>query len=85
MNADNSFVLGTSSTLFSGALLQLQNAEASGISGVALSAVQSILQSVSSDDNDIAQVRNSFKGYNTDNNPVRPTTGKEILADQIDL
>jgi len=72
VNADNSFVLGTSSTLFSGALLQLQNAEASGISGVALSAVQSILQSVSSDDNDIAQVRNSFKGYNTDNNPVCP-------------
>jgi len=70
--ADSSFVLGTSSTLFSGALLQLQNAEASGISGVALSAVQSILQKVSSQDNDIAQVRNSFKGYNTDNNPVCP-------------
>jgi len=69
-DADDSFVLGTSSTLFSGALLQLKDAQASGISGVALSAVQSILQSVSSDENDIAQVRNSFKGYNTDNNPV---------------
>lgn len=69
-----SFVLGTSSTLFSGALLQLQNAEASGISGVALSAVQSILSRVSSEDNDIAQVRNSFKNYNTDNNPVSFTT-----------
>lgn len=66
----SSFVLGTSSTLFSGALLQLQNAQASGISGVALSAVQSILERISGQDNDIAQVRNSFKNYNTDNNPV---------------
>jgi len=66
----SSFVLGTSSTLFSGALLQLQNAQASGISGVALSAVQSILERVSGQENDIAQVRNSFKNYNTDNNPV---------------
>jgi lysophospholipase len=77
--------MGTSSTLFSGALLQLQNAEASGISGVALSAVQSILQKVSSQDNDIAQVRNSFKGYNTDNNPVRPITRRRIIADKTDL
>jgi lysophospholipase len=69
-DADDSFVLGTSSTLFSGALLQLKDAQASGISGVALTAVQSILEGISSDDNDIAQVRNSFKGYNTDNNPV---------------
>jgi hypothetical protein len=66
-----SFVMGTSSTLFSGALAQLQNAEASGISGVALSAVQSILQGVSGQENDIAQVRNSFKNYNAGNNPVR--------------
>jgi hypothetical protein len=57
--------------LFSGGLAQLSNAEANGISGVALSAVQSILQRVSADDNDIAQVRNSFKNYNNDNNPVR--------------
>jgi lysophospholipase len=67
-----SFVMGTSSTLFSGALAQLQNAEASGISGVALSAVQSILQGVSGQENDIAQVRNSFKNYNAGNNPVYP-------------
>jgi hypothetical protein len=65
-----SFVMGTSSTLFSGALAQLKDAQASGLSGVALSAIQSILESVSSDENDIAQVRNSFKGYNSDNNPV---------------
>jgi hypothetical protein len=57
-------------------LLQLQNAEASGISGVALEAVQSILQGISSDENDIAQVRNSFKGYNSDNNPVSPSNDR---------
>lgn len=57
--------------MFSGALAQLQNAEANGISGLALSAVQSILSSVSDQQNDIAQVRNSFKGWNPNNdNPV---------------
>jgi hypothetical protein len=39
--------------VFSGALLQLQNAEVSGISGVAVEAVQSMLQGISSDENDI--------------------------------
>lgn len=62
-----SFVMGTSSTLFNSALVQLTTANASGI---IVDALQGILQSIGEQENDIARYPNSFAGWNQDNNPV---------------
>lgn len=58
-------MLGTSSTLFSGALVQLTAANASSI---IVDAIQSLLSSISDQENDIAAYPNPFRGWN--NTPV---------------
>ena len=60
--------MGTSSSLFSGALAQLTSSNASSI---IVDAIQSVLESVSQQENDIAAWPNAFKGWDSDNNPVR--------------
>jgi lysophospholipase len=57
--------MGTSSTLFSGALVQLTAANASSI---IVDAIQSLLSSISDQENDIAAYPNPFAGWN--NTPV---------------
>lgn len=59
--------MGTSSSLFSGALAQLTTSNASSI---IVDAIQSVLEKVSDQENDIAAWPNAFAGWDTDNNPV---------------
>ena len=67
------FVMGTSSSLFNQALVQLTASNASnssGVPGFVTSAIQDILQSLSEDEVDIARyVPNPFLGYNNKSNP----------------
>jgi hypothetical protein len=60
--------MGTSSSLFSGALSSLTTSNASSI---IVDAIESVLEKVSQQENDIAAWPNAFKGWDSDNNPVR--------------
>ena len=58
---------GTSSTLFSGALVTLSSANASSF---IVDAIESILREIGDQDNDVALYPNSFANWNPDTNPV---------------
>ncbi|KAI9633403.1 lysophospholipase catalytic domain-containing protein [Dioszegia hungarica] len=62
-----SFAAGTSSTLFSGALLTLT---ASNASSIIVDAIESILKDIGEQDNDVALFPNSFANWNPDTNPI---------------
>jgi lysophospholipase len=66
----SSFVAGTSSTLFSGALVTLSSANASSL---IVDAIKSILEDIGDQDNDVALYPNSFANWNPDTNPVSQT------------
>lgn len=62
-----SFVMGTSATLFNGALLEL---EGTNTSGIVASGIQLILESISDQENDIAQYPNPFAKWDAQPNPI---------------
>lgn len=62
----NSFVLGTSSSLFNQALLNLPSDNESSAQRV----LENVLQSFSEDERDIALYPNPFKAVNISNNSV---------------
>jgi hypothetical protein len=62
-----SFILGTSSTLFNAGLTTLDSANSSGI---IVSAIESVLERLGRDNDDISAIPNSFRGYNPGTNPV---------------
>ena len=63
--------MGTSSTLFSSAFLQLNGSDQDS---VVIDAIKSILQDVSEADNDVALVPNPFANWTAQENPVRSSS-----------
>ncbi|WRT70853.1 phospholipase B [Kwoniella shivajii] len=61
-----SYVMGTSATLFNGALLSLNNSDSS----LATSLIQGFLEDLGEDQQDISRVPNSFANYNSGENPI---------------
>lgn len=65
--ADCRYIMGTSSTLFNAALLQLNSSQAEGIF---IQAIESILESIGNQENDVSRVPNTFANWNAQPNPV---------------
>lgn len=65
--ANLSFVMGTSSTLFNGALLSLNSSQSEGFF---LEAIQGVLGKISDAENDVARVPNTFAKWDEQTNPV---------------
>jgi lysophospholipase len=78
MEADASFVLGTSSTLFNQILLNLPSGNASA----AQEFLEGVLQALSKDQEDIAVYPNPFKAINGSSNTVS-TFGNLTLVDGV--
>jgi hypothetical protein len=62
-----SFVMGTSSTLFNAGLLTLNGTNSDS---VIVDAIQSVLSSLSANENDVALYPNSFANWTPQPNPV---------------
>lgn len=62
-----SFVMGTSSTLFNGGILQLAQMNDTG---PVMNLIKDILGEISNDQNDISQVPNPIHGYTAQTNPL---------------
>jgi len=60
--------MGTSSTLFNGALLQLNNTQTEGFF---LEAIEGVLEGISEAENDVSRVPNTFANWDGQTNPVR--------------
>lgn len=61
------FVMGTSSTLFNGAILRLGQMNDTG---PVVTLIKTILEEISNDQNDISQVPNPIRGYTGASNPL---------------
>lgn len=68
---NNSFIAGTSSTLFNQGFLTLNNSNADGF---ITDAIQAILGAIGSEQNDIALYPNSFAQWEEGTNPISDFT-----------